>query len=103
MAVCSAVSQFDTKNLSEGVLAISDINNVKNTVYQCVKDYDNATFSVEQFIIEFYENGSTCPYGFTSAYHFFHIAMKVNFKRIPNSEDIIQINIHMDIELPIDR
>ena len=38
-----------------------------------------------------------------SVYDFFHIVMKVKFKRIPNSSDVKQITIHMDIEIPIDR
>jgi len=103
MAVMSAVSQLNTKSLSNGQLQSKDIELIKQHVYSCISNYDNQTFSISTFRLAFYHRNEMCEYGFTSVYDFFHIVMKVNFKRIANSSDVKQITIHMDIEIPIDR
>lgn len=103
MAVMTAVSQLNTMSLSEGIVSVSDIETVKDYVYENLSDYQNDRFSIIEYRLDFISAPFSCDYGHVSDFPFFHIEMKTGIRRIANSTDTNIITIHMDIEIPVDR
>jgi len=103
MAIMAAVSQLSTSALAQGILSVSDIQEVSNYVYNEIIKKDDDYFNINTFSLNFYNKGQVCSDGFASTYNFFHIKMNVRYKRLFNESNIINFIIHMDVEIPIDR